>query len=191
MEPNNNLKIPWEDRQIHGTFYGLYLNVKESLVNPVSYFENLSKTRGYLDPIIYTALITVITYTFAMMLSLLFSDIEKIFGKDILFYSLFLFPLLLLSLLFGLSAIMNLIITWITKEKIDFELALRIVYYSIGPLIFTIIPIVGILIALGWYVYLVIIGIRTIFMLSVPKSAGIVFASLILLIAINLLFFLF
>jgi len=165
-------KTPWEDRAAQGAFSGLLKTGKGALFSPSEFFRKMSVTGGFTDPLLYAMIVGMVglmflyfwdTFLHSTMRTILppemrgAQDILQNIGIAVLSV---LSPLLVILFLFVLTGMFHLLLLMVRGVKAGFEGTFRSVAYSFSSMIFLAVPFCGRLIAMVWFVVLVIIGIK-------------------------------
>jgi hypothetical protein len=172
--------IPWEDMKNLGFFKALWETWKESTFYPNEFFSKTPTRGGIWPPLFYALLVIWVSNAISQVMGLIFSNFSLGIMADIfdneelieamsifgamgavqLILTLLILPFLIAAGLFIASGIFHLIIMLFGWSKRDFEATFRAVAYSAGPMIFTIVPACGSIVAYIWSIILIIFGIK-------------------------------
>lgn len=164
---------PWEDQDEVGFFAGLYRTVRRSLTNPSDFFALLPKQGGYLAPALFALIIQstagIISSIWSTALdNSIFNVISASFPNLIALALLIPIGVFIAIVLMSLTLHLSLFILGGANE--NFEATFRVVCYSSGPDLLTIIPILGSAAAFVWRSVLVIMGLKRVHETSLAKS---------------------
>ncbi|MGH7459212.1 MAG: YIP1 family protein [Longimicrobiaceae bacterium] len=154
---------------------------RDSTFRPSRFFAQLPPRNGYLAPVGYLLIVSVIGALFTLFWQVLFASAGVAFltgglGRgenpflDALL-SFFLTPFAVLLLLFVWGAIVHLLLKVASGAQGGFQATIRAVCYSAGPSLFAIIPVLGGLAGVVWSIVLEIIGLRQVHRTSSGKAA--------------------
>ena len=195
-------KTPWEDREKHGYFRGLYMTVKNVLFSPSDFYKRMMVSGGITDPLLYGLIIGMIG-----LISLNFWDIllhhafqsfmtpeMKAAAGHAMFQGLgsagtaLMTPFAFILILFIISGMLHVFLWMARGAASGFEATFRVVGYSVSPFLFMVIPYFGFPISLFWVVALVIIGLRDAHGITGGRAAFAVFLPFILFCGLMALF---
>ncbi len=171
QEPQDS--CPWENLEDLGFLEAVGATLRQTLFEPVRFFSSMPIVGGWLQPLLYAILIGTIGNLSGYVVSSLFefpfmSQVKPTIGKTLLFG-------VLIPLLVGLGTILWSVILhgsvflFGAKNK-PFEATVRIVSYSTSPDIFNFIPTLGWIIAAGWKLVLIVIGVREVHKTSTGRA---------------------
>jgi len=168
---------PWEDREHYGRLAGFLETVPRLLFRPALFFRGQPLERGARDPLLFAALVGLLSGLFLSLWLHLVPALQKEFleilatgGHDPdtaqqALRSLASGPLLLLAPLAALlnvlltAALSHLVLVLSATPRAGFAGTLRVVAYAYGVNIWTLVPSCGGLIALAWSIPVSIIGL--------------------------------
>ncbi len=150
-----------------GTVQGYLQDAINVIKNPITFFEKMRVGTGLLEPMIFGGVVCFIS----MFLRLLFGEVPL--GIGIMYF-------LSLVVGFAVGAIVILVMTKLLQGEGNLESSLRIVAYSILPIVVWFIPYnIGILISL-YGVYIMFAGIQKLHSLTAEKSAVAVLVTVVI-----------
>lgn len=200
--------VPW-DKESKGDWAGaFYSTLKASLVDPVSFFQAVAKGQGFLRPLVYAVIISMVVFIVAAAYQAGFGFLElapQLAGslKQALFPALISGPLLILFFgILGLigvpiaagvgllieAALFHLGLLILGSARRDFTATFRTVCYCMGPHVFQVIPLLGGMVSGIWVIVLCVIGIKTVHETTYTRSTLVVFLPLILCCGLLILF---
>lgn len=183
--------LDWEVDYKVSWVNSFYLTLKKSLTEPVAFYESVSKGNGLKMPIIYSLIVGVIGFIFAVAYQAGFHALALgnfMAGRIVGFFMItaiaiiaviFLPVIILLGILIN-AGLFHLGLMIIGSARRDFASTFRVVCYATGPQILGVIPFLGSIISAVWCVILNIIGIKVVHNTSYGRSAFVVFLPLII-----------
>jgi hypothetical protein len=139
---------------------------------------------GILNPLLYGVIIGFLGGLFTLLWRYTFSGligaINFFFTSSILFYAFFL-PFLIALGLFVAGGIFHILLMLVGGNKKGFEATFRVVAYSNSTQVFSVLPLLGGMIAVIYNIILWIIGFRESHQISTAKATFAVFLPLILI----------
>jgi hypothetical protein len=188
---------PFEDRDNFSLVDGFINTLKEVLFNPVQFFRTLHPKGDGFMPILYAIIlifiINIVGFFFAKILGLqdMWMKIFRQYMGDTFPYNesfmtrsmisqLLMLPFLQMIALIIVAGIMHLFVIIVGANKNGFIATLRVIGYSQSASVFQLIPFVGGLIGLVYYIVLYVIGIRELHETTTNKAAWAVFLPVIL-----------
>lgn len=172
---------PWEERPKLGFFAALSRTWLSSVLRPVPFFRGLSSPGPIGRAVFYFAIVTAVGMFFWIywnaleqivgggvdnallqdQFGLTLSPEEQIVGLLVGSFALFVFLVFLaIAALFVSAAIIHLGFAVVGAGRRGFNGTFRAVAYSSGPVVFTVFPFFGQLVALVWGSVLLFIGVR-------------------------------
>ena len=174
---------PWEDMSNLGFFIAFFRTIKEVLFSPSLFFRKMPVDMGILNPLFFGVIIGFVGGLFTLWWQYAFSGligaINLFFTSSILFYAFFL-PFLIALGLFVASGIFHILLMLVGGNKRGFEATFRVVAYSNSTQVFSVLPVLGGLIAIIYNLILWTIGFRESHQISTAKAAFVVFLPLII-----------
>lgn len=165
MEPNASITVnPWENRQQLGTFAALIQTVKQSLLSPMEFFADTPASGGLESPMWYGVIMLSIGTALGQIWGLLWNVVVTALGAagaassghvgpEILLQGglgigfnlvfIVLSPLFAFIGVFTKSGIVHLALLILGGNHRGFEATFRSVCYAQGPMILSVIPIIG------------------------------------------------
>ena len=161
----------WEDRETAGFFSGMFATLKESLFNPGVFFKTMAVRGGLTDPLLYalfTCMAGIMTSYFwqtivhDMAPGFMSSEMQEMhmFRNISMAVVAVLIPFCIIAGVFIWTAFLHLLLMLVRGSQNGFEATFRAVSYSLGAMVFMIVPICGGFIALPWILALTIIGLK-------------------------------
>lgn len=168
--------------------------IKLSLIHPEAFFQEVGLSRGLFRPLLFAAIISVITFGslaafqagFAILGGTIFglagegnmfmetmASAPFIAGSHI-FIGLIVLPLLTILSLFISACLSHVSLMICGAANREFEATLRVICYASSPNVLQIIPFIGIVGAV-WQLVLVIIGLKTVHNTTYGKAVLAVF----------------
>lgn len=205
---NTYTKVPWDFTQRGECPKAFYDTIKNSITDPISFFDSVGKGEGLLRPWLYAVIISIIVFACVAAYQAGFTALQ--FGTEIadaikrsvlpatmvsgpffmifsLIFAVFVMPVATTIGLFIQASLYHLGLLILGSAKRDFAQTFRTVCYSFGPQVFQIVPILGGLIAGFWVVVLNIIGLKVVHETTYARSAVTVFLPLIICCGLMLL----
>jgi hypothetical protein len=178
-------KVPWEDRGTQGAVGGMIKTLKETLFNPSGFFKKMAVTGGLADPILYALIVGMVAVMFSYLWQILFQGVIQSYlpaemktmpGYNIiqtigLAVLALIMPFIIILWLFIWSGILHLFLMMVKGTKSGFEATFRVVSYSYGTNVLSVIPFCGGIIAWVWSIVLAIIGLKEAHETSGGKAA--------------------
>jgi len=194
-------KVPWDLPQTGEGPSAFYATIKNSITDPVSFFDSVGKGEGFLRPWLYAVIISIIVFACVAAYQAGFAALQ--FGTEIadaikrvvlpssmlsaplmivffLVLAAFVMPVATTVGLFIQAGLYHLGLRILGSAKRDFSQTFRTVCYSFGPQVFQVVPIFGGLIAGFWVIVLNIIGLKVVHDTTYARSAITVFLPLII-----------
>lgn len=184
----DDVAIPWENPRHLGYWPSFLKTTFWALAHPVSFFATLSRRPALLPALAYYLLLGLvqhvcnILWTYAVS-GLLREQLVARLGEEafsqlieapldpaLLVPNLLTVPFILAIQLFVVAMIIHVIIRIMEPRVADFALAFKVVAYSAAGLVVTVLPIIGALLGPAYYLALLLIGCRSAFALSWPKT---------------------
>lgn len=189
--------VPFENRDKYDLINGFYQTFRESLFNPTNFFRQMPPKGDGFMPILYAIIwvvgITIINYFITSLFGLQNQGMEilrNIMGSRYpidesflhrsMVSQILMLPFIQIIYLIILAGIIHLFALMFQAGSNGFIGTLRVVGYTQGVNIFSLIPIVGGLITFVYEVVLLIIGIREVHRTTTGKAAASVLLPLVL-----------
>ncbi len=163
------IDVPWERPEKYGTVGGFIQTIQGVLFTPSRFFVNLPGCKdGLTRPVLFYIILGVyetllkIFWMQDLVSSMDDSNLQAVFSSvgNSLAMTLLLTPGLLFMQMFVYAALFFLMLRLVQPEKVVFTTVVRIVAYSAAPLVFSLIPGVGPLMASLWFAVCSFIGCR-------------------------------
>jgi len=171
-------------------------DVKESIADPMIFFSKIAGGRGWVRPWFFATIISVAVFLIALSYQLGFQSLAASAHIGGLFSAVYK-PFLVLSVPFAIAAmalfaligipifttvalifqtlITHFCLVLLGGARREMEATFRVICFSMGPQLFQVIPLIGGLIAWGWQMVLIIIGLKVVHGTSYARSALAVF----------------
>lgn len=163
---------PWEKKHELGFFVAFIETIKSFLIRPAVTFSVMRRQAGLGDALVYTVALQVFTFLWAMAVGVL--DPGSLFPPE--FIEMFdlpanisqvmiiAYPVSVILLQFGSAVALHFTLQWRGLQTYDFSLVFRIIAYAVGTAaVLSLLPVLGGLIQIWLTIYLVYIGLRTIY----------------------------
>jgi hypothetical protein len=190
---------PWEQRDRLGFVNAFVENVKLFVTNPTEAFERTRRQGDYVGPLIFAIILGWITYLISQLWGMLFGasmilpmmpaevrdqmgGMMAVSGAQIVF-GLVLYPVFAAIGLFIGSGILHLCLMLVggtEASESGFEGTFRTAAYSSVASLAQIVPVVGGLISLVWWIFLAVIGLSTLHRTTQGKALLAILIPLIL-----------
>ncbi len=168
---------PWEDMERIGFFQGLAQTLKQSLSSPKDFFSHMPVSGGYSNPLLYCIIIetigTLAAYLWGIAVGnplLAPGDMSRM---TMVLLGIFV-PLMVIIWTFFWSVVLHGILRILAGPCKGLEGTFRVVSYSSGPELLSVIPYVGTFAAIVLKLYLSIVGMRQVHGLTSSKAALVV-----------------
>jgi len=173
---------PWEDIHNLGFFKGLTQTIGQSLSAPARFFATMPLKGGLLNPLLYAIMLqsvgNMLGYLGSFVVPNPFLAQAKLSATVSVTLALLIPPLAFLWVVMW-SLLLHSSLFLVAGSSKDFEATLRLVCYCSAADLLNAIPVAGGLIALAWKLYMLTVGVRTIYGLSSGRSAAAVFLPLL------------
>jgi len=162
---------PWEQRDTFGLLNGLYLTVKGVLLAPGQFFHRMPTKLGLAQPLLFAVVLGVAATFFNWMWTLTGSSLQVLVQESfeeavrapIYSFLNFLFsPLSVAVAVVVQAVIVHGVLVIVGGGRLGFEATFRVSAYAWATAILTLVPFCGSLIAVFWYLVVMIIGIYSI-----------------------------
>jgi hypothetical protein len=167
------MQCPWEEYEKHGLIQGLLGTLRQSLFSPVAFFAGLPRSGGFLVPLLFALIIETVGglagYVWGQAFESPFLSSPKTSGSMMVVMGL-LMPLIVFVSIVAWALVLHLSLFLVGGAKEDFEATFRVVFYTSGPSLCSVIPIIGTWITLPWRLYLVIIATREVHRITTAKA---------------------
>lgn len=158
--------ISWENRNQIGWLRGFYQTLLDSLIRPVEFFDQINKSEGLFNPLLYAIILNFLTTILAASVQFnlpwqsdMFSSAPLSVGFIIFFAILFSPVFTIISSFIG-AGILHVCLMITGGANKTFETTFRVICYAMGPNVISIIPICGGIISMFWTVTLQIVGLK-------------------------------
>jgi hypothetical protein len=179
-------KTPWEDREGNGYLSGLFMTVKDVLLNPSDFFKKMAVTGGLTGPLLFAMIIGMVGLLFISLWDLVLHDSMQSFMTPEMMgaagrgmpnaiaspFSMVMMPFMLVLWLFIVSGMLHFFLMVVRGANAGFEATFRVISYSVSPFLFMVIPYCGTMIAMLWMLTLTIIGLRDAHRISGGKATA-------------------
>ncbi|MBI2029752.1 YIP1 family protein [Candidatus Gottesmanbacteria bacterium] len=146
-----------------------FMMMKQIIMSPKSFFDGLSTNEGYKKVLVFTIINVVVALIVSFIFSALFAGNKATGGLGmIILGSVIMIPFILVGF-FIWTAILHVVVK-ILGGKGTYNGSFLAVGYSTALMPFTVIPFIGMVIAL-YYLYIEIVGFRKIHQFSTVKAA--------------------
>jgi hypothetical protein len=169
---------PWEKKHELGFFLAFFETLKAFLLHPAHTFSVMRRSNGFGDALIYTVAIQV--FTFLWMFTLTNPNPEMIFQQfpelegvvdlppNFAQIMVLIYPISVMLLQFIASLGLHFALKFRDLQTYDFSLIFRITAYAAGTAsLLVILPAIGGLLSFAMTLYLVFVGLRTIYGLDI------------------------
>ncbi|MFH0821363.1 MAG: YIP1 family protein, partial [Pseudomonadota bacterium] len=164
---------PWEDQDNLGLFRGLFFTIKDSLIKTDQFFSAIPIGGGLLQPLLFA----LIVETLGAVIKVLWAFQEEnpflvqldLSGAGAVAVGI-LIPILIFGGIFVWAFLIHASLFLTGSAKQPVEATFRVVCYSSGPEFFSIIPIVGGIVAFWWKLYLTVVGLKEVHRISLGKA---------------------
>ena len=165
----------WEDFQRIGFARGLLLTIQQSLLSPSAFFSGVPRRGGLLNPLLYALIVETVASMGGYLMDLgvqnpLFPQTRGSAGTMIALGILI--PFAVVLLLFFWSILLHISVLLVGGAKEDFEASFRVVSYASAADLFNVVPFVGWLVAIGWKLYLLVVGVREVHRIGTGRAAA-------------------
>lgn len=200
--------VPWDAETKGAAVKAMYDTVKNSLAEPVAFFEAVAKGEGIFRPWLYAVIISVIVFTAAASYQAGFAALQvgteiadaiksallptTMLSGSLLVLFFFAFAIVGMPVLttVGLlieAGLLQLALMILGAAKRDFWATWRTICYSTGPHVIQLVPLIGGMVAGIWVVALNIIGLKVVHETTYAKSTIAVFLPLMVCCGVILL----
>lgn len=178
--------VPFERLDQYGFFGGLLETCRRSIVAPRLFFETMPVDRGYGRPIIFYVLLNILGVMLQLVLEFALHGMptpdasqlpagaaELSAGAGVVGAFLFVIvagPAILTFFLYGISAILHVLLTLLQGVSGGFQATVRAVSYSAVPALLMAVPVVGMYIGSVWSIVLLTYALRGVHRTSYFKS---------------------
>ncbi len=160
---------PWEDQETLGFLQGLTMTLRESLFAPGRFFSRMPVEGGLANPLLYSVIVSTTANLLLLVTALMVGNplLTKagLTGSMVIVVAL-LIPIAIMLGLVVWSGLLHLSLSVVGGARRDYEGTFRVVCYSSGPDLFKAIPYIGQTIALVWWAYLTVVGLREVHRIS-------------------------
>lgn len=170
----------WEDPAV-GFPEDLWRTWRDSVLEPATFFGGVPWTGGLTRPVLYYLIVSIAAAFFALWWEALgwvpVFPLAPQMGADrgaLAIVDFFLSPFLaLLGLGIG-SLVLHFFALLLAPDRRDLRATVRVLSYGVGPAVFTIVPLLGPLVALAWSLVVHVVGIREAHRTTTGRAAAIV-----------------
>ena len=162
--------VPWEQPEKYGLLNGFYQTVLRVMFQPARFFAALPGCRGRLTRAILFYLLLGLLQTIVKLLWLrnalapMLTDpqVQEMLSATSMSMSfvLLMTPVLLFVQLFVYALMFFLMLRLVQPERVNFNTVLRIIAYSAAPLVVSVVPVVGSVVAMVWFAVSCLVGCR-------------------------------
>jgi hypothetical protein len=162
---------PWEQREAYGFLNGLYLTVKGVMLSPGRFFHRMPTRLGLAQPLLFAVVLGVTATFFNWMWTLTGSSLQVLVQESfeeavrapIYSFLNFLFsPLSVAVSVLVQAAVVHGVLMIVGGNRLGFEATFRVSAYAWATAILTLVPFCGSVIAVFWFLVVMIIGIYSI-----------------------------
>jgi predicted Zn finger-like uncharacterized protein len=185
---------PWEHLDTFGFFPGFFQTIKEVMLSPVQFFNDLAVSGGFNRPLIFYLLVAEIQALAQFMWQMLGvvpqmqGRPETILGIGMVGFGslmlLVLYPIFLTLVLFIGSGLNHLCLLAVKAGSRGFEGTFRVVAYANAPMVLAVVPGIGPLIGVLWTLVCTFLGFKIVHRTT---SARVLLAILLPLIVVMVL----
>lgn len=189
-------RIPWEERATTGFFSALTATWLLSVTRPLEFFRRPSIEKGFMGPFLYAYIMGLIGSYFSLGWQNVLNEAMPLedttysgSADDLNLMIALLTPFILPIGIFLGAGFIHLVLLTLGVGKAGFEATFKVVCYSSGPSVLSVIPWIGGFIAWGWSTVIEVIGLREYHKISTGRAvAGVMIPLIILLGCILALF---
>lgn len=163
-------EVPWENLQELGFFPGLWQTIKQVMLAPVGFFDNLSLGQGYSKPLIFYLLVAEVQalaqffWRMAGIVPRMEGEAEGLLGLGLAGFGsvilLVLYPVILTVMLFVVSGLNHLCLMAVRDGSRGFEGTFKVVSYSSAPMVLAVIPVFGPMAGMMWTLVCTFLGFK-------------------------------
>ncbi len=159
---------PWEQRERYGLINALVLTIRQVLGDPDRVFRSMPVGLGFLQPILFAAVLALIGAIFDWMWGLTTGDLPPFIHPQVARFMgepwleatrLLVGPVVVVAMVFVRAALFHLVLVMFGADRLGFEGTLRVVAYSRATRILSIIPFCGAFIGAIWELVITVIGL--------------------------------
>ena len=176
--------IPWESGE--GFISAFFKTTRDALFSSTRFFKKVGSGEGYLPALIYGLICGIIGSGGALvwqwyLLSQWFpvKQFSDVASSIYMTFLIILVPLNIIFYLFLGSIVMHVCLMIVGGNKKGFQTTFRAISYAFGGILFAIIPFIGIIIGVMYFLILMIIGLRESHTISTGKAVLAFFLPLI------------
>ena len=185
----------WEDPE-HGFPRNLFDTWRRSMFEPTAFFEGVPYDRPATRPILYYLIVSLIAALFGLWWNAVFATAQLGFMSDFMagldlegasgsvagnaLLNFFIAPFAAVIGLIVWTLILHVLVFMFAKQRRGLSATARVISYATGPMIFSIVPMIGGLIGWVWSIALTVIGVRAAHRTSTGAAATIVLIPIVL-----------
>lgn len=170
--------VPWEHPERYGIFGSLFQTIARVMFRAPEFFSTIHSQSSALRPALFYALLGLFqTLCLQMWISTLEQQILEVapvlqesFAAMNTPLAIILSPFQAVFQLVLYSAFLYLAVRITDPNKADFNLILRVVAYAYAPTVLSIVPSIGPMIGLVWFVFNIVVGLRYALRLTWQKT---------------------
>ena len=161
--------VPWEHPERYGIIGSLFQTIVRVMFRAPGFFSTIHSQSSALRPITFYALLGLFQALCLQIWISTFADVEAVFSNPIIQESISQFstpmtliisPFLSVFQLLLFSAFFYLAIRITNPEHANYNLIIRIISYAYAPTVLSIVPYIGPLIGLIWFVFNIFVGVK-------------------------------
>ncbi len=159
---------PWERRDRYGFLNALYLTIKDVLLAPGRFFQQMPSSVGLKEPLLFAIVVGVMASFIAWLWAMTGSSLQILFRENLgevmrgplyAFFTFIFSPFLVVISTFLQAGIIHLLLMLLDGDRLGFEATLRVCAYAGATSLLVAIPFCGNGVAVVWSLVVVVIGI--------------------------------
>lgn len=164
---------PWEDESTGNIFERFFKTVMLGIADPVKYYATMSTSGGYLQPLLFTVILATMVSFFS---GLIVTPFEIFTGTPVVVaiitsaLAVIIQPIIIPLIFLSNAAVMHCTMYIFGWSKHGFESTLRVNSYAAAPAVVNVVPILGLIVYMFWFVIMIVIGIREVHELDNGKA---------------------
>jgi len=178
--------VPFERLDQFGFFGGLWETCKRTATAPRLFFETMPVDRGYGRPAVFYVLLNIVAVMLQLAAEFALHGVQVPAGADLpaevegltagaavgasYLFVLVAGPLVLTFFLFGISAVLHLLLTLMQGVSGGFQATVRAVAYTALPSLCMVVPVAGMYVGSVWSIVLLIYALRGVHKTSFAKA---------------------
>jgi predicted Zn finger-like uncharacterized protein len=179
--------VPFERLDRFGFFGGLWETCKRTATAPRLFFETMPVDRGYGRPAVFYVLLNIVAVMLQLAVEFAMHGVQAPAGADLpaevqgltagaavgasYLFVLAAGPLLLSFFLFGISAVLHLLLTLMQGVSGGFQATVRAVAYTALPSLCMAVPVAGMYVGSAWSIVMLVYALRGVHKTSFAKAA--------------------